>query len=215
MALSINLERILKGSGLPGRAGEAIVLLLTVLVVSTFGLVPGQSPRVLGAEVLGFGLLPWLILIGIHVDAVRRHAGPSRGFLVRRIVLAQGAVLPLLIAGVSLLLVTGPRPLLAGPRHRALPGGGGVGCVGTARRDPSVTTSPVLHGFHLGVTGLAVLLPPSCRPGATRTQAATGTLLLSYDHRPPLTQLALCYVTELTLGWIVAEPSRTGRGVSQ
>jgi len=66
VALSINLERILKGTGLPGRAGEAIVLLLTVLVVSTFGLVPGQSPRVLGAEVLGFGLLPWLILIGIH-----------------------------------------------------------------------------------------------------------------------------------------------------
>ena len=95
VALSINLERILKGSGLPGRAGEAIVLLLTVLVVSTFGLVPGQSPRVLGAEVLGFGLLPWLILIAIHVDAVRRDAGPSRGFLVRRIVLAQGAVLPL------------------------------------------------------------------------------------------------------------------------
>lgn len=58
VALSINLERILKGIGLPGRAGEAIVLLLTVLVVSTFGLVPGQSPRVLGAEVLGFGLLP-------------------------------------------------------------------------------------------------------------------------------------------------------------
>jgi hypothetical protein len=107
VALSINLERILKGTGLPGRAGEAIVLLLTVLVVSTFGLVPGQSPRVVGAEVLGFGLLPWLILIGIHVDAVRSHAGPSRGFLVRRIVLAQGAVLPLLIAGVSLLLLTG------------------------------------------------------------------------------------------------------------
>ncbi len=78
-----------------------------------------------------------------------------------------------------------------------------------------MTTSVAWHGFHVGVTGLAVLLPPSCRPGATRTQAATGTLLLSYDHRPPLTQLALCYVTELTLGWIVAEPSRTGRGVSQ
>jgi hypothetical protein len=30
VALSINLERILKGTGLPGRAGEAIVLLLTV-----------------------------------------------------------------------------------------------------------------------------------------------------------------------------------------
>ena len=79
VALSINLERILKGTGLPGRAGEAIVLLLTVLVVSTFGLVPGQSPRVLGAEVLAFGLLPWLILIRIDIGAVRSHVGPSRG----------------------------------------------------------------------------------------------------------------------------------------
>ena len=179
VALSINLERILKGTGLPGRAGEAIVLLLTVLVVSTFGLVPGQSPRVLGAEVLGFGLLPWLILIGIHVDAVRRHAGPSRGFLVRRIVLAQGAVLPLLIAGVSLLLLTGRGLYWLVP--------GIVLCLvvavldawGTARRDPAVTASAALHGFHPDVTSLAVLLPPPCRPGATRTQAATGTLVLS------------------------------------
>jgi modulator of FtsH protease len=73
VALSINLDRILKGPGLPGRAGEAIVLLLTVLVACTFGLVPGQSPRVLGAELLGFGLLPWLILVGIHLGAVRGH----------------------------------------------------------------------------------------------------------------------------------------------
>jgi hypothetical protein len=36
-----------------------------------------------------------------------RALAPSRGFLVRRIVLAQGAVLLLLIAGVSLLLLTG------------------------------------------------------------------------------------------------------------
>jgi hypothetical protein len=93
VALSINLERILKGPGLPGRAGEAIVLLLTVLVVCTFGMVPGQSPGVLGAELLGFGLLPWLILTGIHVGAVRGHVAPSRGLLVRRIVLAQVAVL--------------------------------------------------------------------------------------------------------------------------
>jgi hypothetical protein len=53
VALSINLERILKGAGLPGRAGEAIVLLLTALVVSTWVLVLGQSPTVLGAELLG------------------------------------------------------------------------------------------------------------------------------------------------------------------
>jgi hypothetical protein len=48
-----------------------------------------------------------VILISIHVGAVRGHLAPSRGILIRRIVLAQAAVLPLLIAGVSLLLLTG------------------------------------------------------------------------------------------------------------
>jgi hypothetical protein len=89
VALSINLERILKGAGLPGRAGEAIMLLLAVLVVATWALVPGQSSTVLGAELLGSGLAVWLIVVGIHVQAVRGHVAPSRNLLVRRIVLAR------------------------------------------------------------------------------------------------------------------------------
>ena len=107
VALSINLERILKGAGLPGRAGEAIVLLLTVLVVSTWVLVPGQSPTVLGAKLLGSGLFAWLILVAVHIHAVRGHVAPSRRLLIQRIVLAQAAVLPLLVGGVSLMLRVG------------------------------------------------------------------------------------------------------------
>ena len=71
VAISINLDRILQGTGLPGRAGEAMVLLVAVLVVSMLGLVPGQSPTMLGAELLGTGLVAWLILATIHVRAVR------------------------------------------------------------------------------------------------------------------------------------------------
>ena len=107
VALSINLERILKGAGLPGRAGEAIMLLLAVLVVATWALVPGQSSTVLGAELLGSGLAVWLIVVGIHVQAVRGHVAPSRSLLIRRIVLAQAAILPLMIGGVSLLFGAG------------------------------------------------------------------------------------------------------------
>ena len=107
VALSINLERILKGAGLPGRAGEAIMLLLAVLVVATWALVPGQSSTVLAAELLGSGLVVWLIVVGIHVQAVRGHVAPSRSLLVRRIVLAQAAILPLMIGGVSLLFRVG------------------------------------------------------------------------------------------------------------
>ena len=74
VSLSINLERILKGAGLPGRAGEAIMLLLAVLVVATWALVPGQSSTVLGAELLGSGLAVWLIVVA-HAG---RRKDPAR-----------------------------------------------------------------------------------------------------------------------------------------
>jgi hypothetical protein len=107
VAISINLARILQGAGLSGRAGEAMVLLVAVLVVSTLALVPGQSSTVLGAELLVAGLVAWSALVTIHVRAVRGQVGPSSRVLAGRIVLAQTAVLPLLVAGVSLLLGAG------------------------------------------------------------------------------------------------------------
>jgi modulator of FtsH protease len=107
VAISINLGQILQGAGLSGRAGGAMVLLLAVLVVSTLALVPGQSSTVLGAELLVAGLVVWTGLVTIHVRAVRGQVGPSSGVLAGRIVLAQTAVLPLLIAAVSLLLGAG------------------------------------------------------------------------------------------------------------
>jgi hypothetical protein len=107
VAVSINLTRILQVPGRPGRAGEAIVLLVAVLVVAMLGLVPGQSPTALGAELLGAGLVVWLILVVTHVRAVRERVGPSPGTLAGRVVLAQLAVLPFPVAGVSLLLGAG------------------------------------------------------------------------------------------------------------
>jgi len=106
VAISINLDRILQGTGLPGRAGEAM-LLVAVLVVSMLGLVPGQSPTMLGAELLGTELVVWFILATIHVRAVQGRVGPDPAALAVRIVTAQMAVLPLLAAGVSLLVRAG------------------------------------------------------------------------------------------------------------
>jgi modulator of FtsH protease len=107
VAVSINLARVLGSPGLPGRAGEAIGLLVGVLVVSTVVLVPGQSRTALGAELLAVGLLAWSVQVGIHTKAVRGRVGPSAAVLAGRIVLAQAAVLPFLVAGVSLLLGAG------------------------------------------------------------------------------------------------------------
>jgi hypothetical protein len=104
VAMSINLTKILEVQGLVGRAGEAIVLLVAVLIVSTLVLVPDQPRVALGTELLVTGLLAWSILAVIHVKAVRGRIGPS---LVARIATAQVAVLPFLVAGVSLLLRAG------------------------------------------------------------------------------------------------------------
>jgi hypothetical protein len=104
VAMSINLTKILEVQGLVGRAGEAIVLLVAVLIVSTLVLVPDQPRVALGTELLVTGLLAWSILAVIHMKAVRGRIGPS---LVARIATAQVAVLPFLVAGVSLLLRAG------------------------------------------------------------------------------------------------------------
>jgi hypothetical protein len=107
VAGSINLTKILQHPGLPGRAAEAIGLLTGVLVACTLGLVPGQPHALLGGELLAAGLGAWLVQAGIHLRAVRHRAGPSPAVLGGRIALAQAAVLPLPVAGLSLLLGVG------------------------------------------------------------------------------------------------------------
>jgi|SRR5215216_1306367 len=64
VAVSINLQEIVSepGSGLPGRAAEALILLVGVLTVSILLLVPGQALVMVGAEVLVVGLASWGVL---------------------------------------------------------------------------------------------------------------------------------------------------------
>jgi hypothetical protein len=60
VAMSINLERILQGAGLPGRAGEAIVLLVAVLVFSMlgWGWCPARRRRCWAPNCSGLGWSP-------------------------------------------------------------------------------------------------------------------------------------------------------------
>src|SRR5271163_1310159 len=55
VAISINLDQILKYPQLPGRAAGTLGTLLASLTVSGFALAPGQSYRVLGWEIIAVG----------------------------------------------------------------------------------------------------------------------------------------------------------------
>jgi hypothetical protein len=73
VGVSINLQKIVSDprSGLAGRAAEALILLVAVLTVSVLGLVPGQGPGIIGAEVLVVGLAAWLWIVAIQLPRLR------------------------------------------------------------------------------------------------------------------------------------------------
>jgi modulator of FtsH protease len=57
VAISINLEQILKYPQLPGRAAGTLGILVSGLVVSGFALAPGQENRTLGIEIAAAGVI--------------------------------------------------------------------------------------------------------------------------------------------------------------
>jgi hypothetical protein len=72
VAVSINIDRILRFRGLPERALETVLLLLTVVVVSVVGLIPGQSTTALGIELLIVGLG-----LAVAIGALSRKSLPE------------------------------------------------------------------------------------------------------------------------------------------
>jgi hypothetical protein len=95
ISISINLTRILKYPHLPTRAAEALVTFSLVLVVGSFGLVPGQSVAACGWEIGGAGLLSWA-LHGAALFRTRHSKRPHNGI---RIVMNQLPSWPFIIAG--------------------------------------------------------------------------------------------------------------------
>jgi modulator of FtsH protease len=99
VAVSINLQRILTFPQLPGRAAEMLIMLVGALLVCSFALLPGQSMRLFGAEILGTGLLMTLSPVVIQARTVSIiKTQPLTWWLWRHLIgLCSGA--PVLIGG--------------------------------------------------------------------------------------------------------------------
>src|ERR687897_1992282 len=110
VGVSIILQKIVSDprSGLAGRAAEALILLVAVLVASVLVLVAGQGPGLLGAEVLVVGLAAWGWIAAIQLPRLREW-GTMRADLrvsfVLRVVLGQVGTLAMVIAGGAVLWV--------------------------------------------------------------------------------------------------------------
>lgn len=105
VAVSVNIERILEFPGLPERALQTLLLLLSVVVVSLIGLIPGQSETALGVDLLvasvGFGTATCWMLTRT-VPGAREH---ERAVLHLAYILP--GTIPLVIGAASLLAGSG------------------------------------------------------------------------------------------------------------
>lgn len=108
VGVSINLDKIVSdpNSGLPGRAAEALILLVAVLIMSTSSLVPVQGTTLVGAEVLALGLAAWVWILAIQLLRTKDWATMGRDLrvtFVLRVALGQIALLTLVVAGIAIL----------------------------------------------------------------------------------------------------------------
>jgi hypothetical protein len=102
VALSINLKQILSLPGLAGRAGEALLLLLLPVLVGLAGVLPQSGTRPFGAEILVLGLIEVVVVSLILAAGNRVRADRPTVEYVMRVVMAECAVLPTVIAGALL-----------------------------------------------------------------------------------------------------------------
>ena len=105
VAVSINIDRVLRYEGLPERALETVLLLMTVLLISFAGLIPGQSAAALGLELL-------FLALALGAAATRLPLGggdpdEDPGHRRARWAIRALVVLPLAIGGASVLAEAG------------------------------------------------------------------------------------------------------------
>jgi hypothetical protein len=99
VGVSLNMSKILASRGLPERALGALVLLVTILIVASLELVPGQSEAVLGVEIVAVGLVAWAATTVSDVKAIRVTEKNYQRLYFNSAALNQVAVVPYLIGG--------------------------------------------------------------------------------------------------------------------
>ena len=104
VGISISLKKILEYPKLANRGLESLILLMTILVTGSLGLVPRQSDVALGIEVTTLGAITWIIIYLLDRSAIRGTEPEWKKHYRRNMVFNQLAVLPYIAGGVVLLL---------------------------------------------------------------------------------------------------------------
>jgi modulator of FtsH protease len=105
VAISINLEQILKYPQLPGRAAGTLGILVSALVVSGFTLAPGQGNRTIGIEIAASGVI--VAVQAIWVTHGKGTPDEPQSWLVQHLASLLLPSIAFIVGGVSLITAGG------------------------------------------------------------------------------------------------------------
>ncbi len=104
VGLSINLKRVIQTPEHLGRAREVLGQLLSLLVLSTILLVPGQDRPIVGAELIVMGAIIAGVSVFLHTQTLRGIARGRKALWGARIAIFHIGTVAVFIAGTSLTL---------------------------------------------------------------------------------------------------------------
>jgi modulator of FtsH protease len=103
VGISINLQELMRFPAVLLRAASALALLLSVLVISSLVLVPDQSTRTLGFELLGVGIASWSFVTTASIRSLRKIERQYQANALLTTLFRQVATVPVPIGAILLI----------------------------------------------------------------------------------------------------------------
>ncbi|MBS1626706.1 MAG: hypothetical protein JSR09_02775 [Bacteroidetes bacterium] len=103
VGISISLTKILSIKGLPDRALLSLLLLLNVLIISILFLVPQQTTKAVGTEILIFGIIVWAAILKLDLRIYKHKQKRYKLSYAFYFIIDHLATLPFIIAGFALI----------------------------------------------------------------------------------------------------------------
>jgi cation transport ATPase len=103
VSVSVNQSKILELGRMADRGLEALAILLLVIMITSLPLIPGQPPRVLGAEIFGLGMIALVATVILQRLYLRQVEEPYRSGTKKMVATNRLAVAVIALAGLVML----------------------------------------------------------------------------------------------------------------
>ena len=104
VAMSINIEKIMRIATLPTRAAQTLIIIACTLALASFGLFPGQPPLAFGWEAIATGAVIALTgLVEARNMAIKREATDPLFWTIYPLILVVLTAVPPIVGGALLI----------------------------------------------------------------------------------------------------------------